>query len=96
MLCMLINTRCRNDYIRANYINIIVPTQVKNMRAELASLNHCAVPFLSCAAADSNNIYSIVALCSYVSLKAVIMFTEITEYVNHCYVIIIILIELAI
>ena len=23
----------------------IVPTQVENMRAELANLNHCAVPF---------------------------------------------------
>ena len=28
----------------------VVPTQVEKMRAELANLNHCAVPFLSRAA----------------------------------------------
>ena len=30
----------------------IVPTQVKKMRAELATLNDCAVPFLSRAAVN--------------------------------------------
>ena len=29
------------------YLTNIVQTQVEKMRAELANLNHCAVPFLS-------------------------------------------------
>ena len=33
-------------------IGIVVPTQVGKMREELASLNHCAVPFLSRAAVN--------------------------------------------
>ena len=31
---------------------IVVPTQVEKMSAELANLNHCAVPFLSHAAVN--------------------------------------------
>ena len=31
---------------------IVVPIQVEKMRAELASLSHCAVPFLSRAAVN--------------------------------------------
>ena len=39
-------------YIYIYNIYIVVPTQVEKMRAELASLNHCAVPFLSRAAVN--------------------------------------------
>ena len=34
------------------HLTIVVLTQVEKMRAELANLNHCAVPFLSRAAVN--------------------------------------------
>ena len=34
------------------YICNIIPVQLDKMRAELAYINHCAVPFLSRAAAN--------------------------------------------
>ena len=39
-------------YYTLYYVLYVVPTQVDKMREELAGLNHCAVPFLSRAAAN--------------------------------------------
>ena len=57
-------------YQTLEIVCIVVPTQVENMRSELAGLNPCAVPFLSRAPINFCWYYYILLYRYYVSITA--------------------------